>query len=129
MLSELTARTGVEPAEGSHNMGDSHVLKNRGVWKKTVWKVCSTCSRTATLEEHFEDIVEQLPAKKLRAPGVLPDASEVYISIGVFSDAQIPTADLTLRCLSISESYGAAIEVCLYESDMSKASSEAPENP
>jgi hypothetical protein len=119
-LSELTAKVGVEPDDDSHNMGDPNLLKTRGPWKQTVWRVGTGCSWKAKLEEQFEDIVEQVPPKKLRSPGVLPDASKVYLSVGVFSDDQIPTADLTLRCLAISQSYGASIEVCMFESDMSK---------
>jgi hypothetical protein len=119
-LSELTARTGVEAADGSHNMGDPHRLKTRGLWKQTIWKVCSTCSQSEPLEAHFDDIVAQLSAEKLRAPDVLPNAAKVYFSVGVFSDDQIPTADFTFRCLAISQSYGASIEVCLYSCDMTE---------
>lgn len=119
-LAELVTRIGVEPTGVSHDMGDPHVLKEYGAWEQTVWRVCSTCPRTATLEEHFEDIEEQISAKKLRAPDVLPDTSQIYFSVGVHSDAQIPTADLTLKCLAISQSYGASIEVCMFESDMSE---------
>ncbi len=129
-LAELSARTGVKCADGSHGIGDPHVLKARGRWQESAWKVCSRCAGTAPLEEHFGDIWAQLPAERLRAPGVLPSAAHVYFSVGVFTDAQIPTADLTAKCLAICQSYGASIEVCTYECDMSASADEnAPPDP
>jgi hypothetical protein len=118
-LSELTERLGLVAAYGSHSIGDPHPLKARGPRKKTVFQVCSSAGRdVATLEEHFESVAQQCSAAPLKNVGVLPADTEIYISVGVFSDAQIPTADLTKRCLAISESLGASVEVRLYMSDM-----------
>jgi hypothetical protein len=112
-LAELASRIGIEGAEGSHSQGEPHVLKNRGKHPSTVWKVCSTLPQTAAIEEHLEDVVARLPPTSL-GPEVLPQDSETYISIGFFSNAQIPTLTLSERALAIAKAYGASIETSWY---------------
>jgi len=110
-LAELSARPGVEPSDGSHDAGDAHLLKSRGTWTDTVWQ-CAAPPPTTSLEEKFEAIARRLPAEIVQQARAVID--RVYISVGVFSDAQVPTADLTPRCLAIAAAYGAAVEVKVY---------------
>jgi len=114
-LAQLSASLGVEPSDGSHDVGDAHLLTSRGTWTDTVWQ-CAALARTASLQEKFEEIARRLPAETLQQARALID--RVYISVGVFSDAQVPTADLTPRCLEIAAAYGAAVEVKVYAPDM-----------
>lgn len=113
-LTDLSARIGVESSDGSHNQGDPHLLKSRGVWKSTVWQCCSELPRATPVEEQFEAIGRRFPSARLRTPEVLPLLSRCYVSIGVFSDAQTPTVDLTGRCLAIAAAYGASVEMSFY---------------
>ena len=99
-------------------MGTPHLVKNRGSWPDTVWQLCSGTSRGTPLEEQFEAVARQLPAATLQKSGRLPEDARIYFSVGLFSDAQIPTADLSIRCLEISNAYGASVEVKVYMSDM-----------
>ncbi len=117
-LAELTTRVGSEPSDGSHSIGDPHVLKSKGAWQSTVWQVCSDLPRTASLGEHFDAIARKVSSSRLRAPGVLPNETRVYFSIGVFSDAQIPVADLSRSVLGQCEEYQASIEVRFYSPEM-----------
>lgn len=117
-LVDLSARIGIQGSEGSHSEGDPHLLKDRGVWKSTVWQICSGQPRSAHLEDHFEHLAGRLPVSRVVGSGALPDDAEVYVSVGVFSDAQIPTVNLTRRCLAIAEAFGARIEVRQYAPDM-----------
>jgi hypothetical protein len=116
-LSDLETRIGLTGSDGSHDIGGPHVLKSRGVWKSSVWQLCSDCGRAAPPEEHFENIARRLSADRLAGAGVPSDA-RVYVSLGVFSDAQVPTAELTARCLAITGAFRASIEVRVYSSDM-----------
>jgi hypothetical protein len=117
-LAELASQLRIAPSEGSHSRGAPHILKSRGEWTDTVWQCCSELPATAPLESHFEAIAQRCPFERvMNREGCLKDAT-VYISVGVFSDAQIPTALLTPRCLAIASAYGAAVEVRTYEPDM-----------
>jgi hypothetical protein len=116
-LSELTGRIGIPGSDGSHSVGEPHLLESRGVWKTTLWQLESDLPRTSALEEQFEDVYAQVPVANVR-PANLPEDAKVYISIGVFSNAQIPVAIFTRRCLGIADAFGAALEVRVYVSDM-----------
>jgi hypothetical protein len=116
-LSELTLRLGLDPSGGSHSKGEPHLISSRGQWKSTMWQLCSRKQGDAPLEEHFDDIVEQLQAgtfADLRR--LVPDA-EVFMSVGVFSNSQVPAVDLTRRCLDIADAHHASIEVKVYVRD------------
>jgi len=117
-LADLAARIGVEPSDGSHNIGDPHILKSRGTWESTVWQCCSECPRVTSIEEQFKALARRFPAEALQTPQVLPLLSLKYISIGVFTDAQTPTVELTSVCFDIAKAYDATIEIKLYPSDM-----------
>jgi hypothetical protein len=112
-LAELAGRIGIEGAEGSHSQGEPHILKNRGKHPSTVWKVCSTFPQTAGVDEHLGDLIARLPPAALGSE-VLPPDAEKYISIGFFSNAQIPTLTLSERALAIGKAYGASIEISWY---------------
>ena len=116
-VEELTRRIGIEASDGSHSKGAPHVLRSRGKWKSTVWQLCSTCARAAPIEEHMVQIAERLPPSRLGAEGVLPGDARVYVSVGVFSSAQIPTIDVTMRTLAICVEYSASLEVRYYVSE------------
>jgi hypothetical protein len=116
-LPELTHVMGLEGASGSHNKGDEHLLKSRGPWKTTVWKLCSREAREAPLDEHFDDIVAQLDPGHFQSAIQRVADAEVYISIGVFSNAQIPEAGLSRHCLAIADAFRASIDVSLYVHD------------
>jgi hypothetical protein len=112
-LAEVTSRLGVEGADGSHDMGTPQIIERRGMWPSTTHQVCSTRPRTCPVEEHLEDVLASLPPARV-APGMLPADARKYISIGVFSNAQIPTVMLTERALEIAAAFGAPIELRWY---------------
>src|SRR4051794_397580 len=86
-LAELARRLGAPPGDGSHDRGEPHLLKTRGVWEDTVWQYGSGCPRTASVPDQFRAIGAHLPSGPIT--GLLPDDARVYFSVGVFSDAQI----------------------------------------
>jgi hypothetical protein len=112
-LADLAKRIGVGGADGSHDRGAPHLLKSRGRWSSTVWQNCSTRPRGASIDDHLADLLAQVPPERV-ATAILPPDSTKYISIGVFSTAQIPTVTLSERALSIAAAYGAPIELRWY---------------
>jgi hypothetical protein len=112
-LADLAARIGIEPSRGSHTVGEPNVLRTRPPWDCTIFRLDPACAGTTPVEEQFDAIAERLPPARLLRPGVLPSDAQIHISVLVQSNAQFPTATLTPKCLAISQSYGAAIEVCL----------------
>jgi hypothetical protein len=66
----------------------------------------------------LEDIQQQLAPSTILKVGALPHDAKVYISIGVFSDAQVPSVELTGVCLRIADEYRAAVEIRFYSPDM-----------
>lgn len=118
-LAQLVIRIGFDGAEGSHDQGAPHVVKSRGKWKSTVWQLCSTRPRTAAIEEHLEELVVRLPPARVGS-GVLPADARKHISIGVFSNAQIPVATLSERALAIGVQYGASMELRWYSPNEDK---------
>src|SRR6185312_14936251 len=117
-LEELSSRIGVPPSSGAHSIGEQHRLRSRGKWKSTVWQLCSRREQADEIEAHLEDIARQLPATRLAAPGVLPDDARILLSLGVFSDRQIPVAELTRECLRIADDYRASVEIRFYTPEM-----------
>jgi len=118
-LAEVTEAIGLQPADGSHSKGEAHLLKNRGDWKETVWKHCSDRGREASLEEHLRAVFGEVPADGVARCREGLGNLDVYVSVGVFSDAQIPTADVSPDCLALCAAFGAGLEVSFYTPDMS----------
>jgi len=116
-LADLEKSIGVGASDGAHDKGEPHLLKSRGMWQTTVWQLCSGCPRTTPIEEQFAAIESQLAPAQLGA-GTLPAGARVYFSVGVFSDAQVPTATLTPRISVIAAKYGADIAMKFYAPDM-----------
>jgi hypothetical protein len=117
-LRDVEEATGIKGAHGSHDMGAPHIIKSRGVWRTTVWQLSSGCPRTIPLEEQFAAVESQLAPERLRRTGTIPTDARVYFSLGIFADAQVPTANLTPRILAIATEYGADIELKIYSPDM-----------
>jgi hypothetical protein len=117
-LDDLERAIGLDGSDGSYDKGTPHIIKSRGVWRTTVWQLCSGCPRTAPLEEHFAAIESQLAPTRLRGPGTLPPDARVYFSLGLFSDAQVPTVNLSPSSLGIAARYQADLETKFYSPDM-----------
>ena len=117
-LADLEKSIGVGTSDGAHDKGTRHLIKSRGVWRTTVWQLCSGCPRTIPLEEQFAAIALRMAPAELRAEGILPVDASVYFSVGVFSDAQTPTVILTPRVMAIVARYGANLEMKFYAPDM-----------
>jgi len=69
-LDDLTKRIGVSPTDASHNAGDPHLIRTRGVWKTTAWQFCSGCAQTTAVEDQFEAIARNLSPRRM--PEVRP---------------------------------------------------------
>jgi hypothetical protein len=119
-LADLENRIGVKGSGGSHDRGTPHLLKSRGLSRTTVWQLCSGCPRTTQLEEQFASIELRLPAARLRTEDALPTDASIYFSVGVFSDAQTPTAALNPRVSAIATRFDADIEMKFYAADMNR---------
>jgi hypothetical protein len=117
-LAAMSDVLGVQPSDGSHNRGDPHLLRSRGQWQETVWKRCSECGRGAPLEQHLRQVFDGLPAVRVAECRQMIGDLQTYVSIGVFSDAQIPTAHLIPACVTLCAEYGAGIQVAFYMPDM-----------
>jgi hypothetical protein len=115
-LADLTGRLGIASSDGSHDMGEPHLIKSRGVWRSSVWQLSSEVGREATLDDHVTALAARIPYERIKT--VLPPDARVYLSIGVFSDAQIPTVSLTPRGVAVAMSIGAGVEVRYYSPDM-----------
>jgi hypothetical protein len=116
-LDELVSRIGMPAGGGSHDRGQPHLLKSRGVWKESVWQQCAGPTRTTHLEDQFLALEARVPRQAMVPPGTLPADARVYFSVGVFSDAQMPTVDLTRECLRVAQRFNATIEVRVYISE------------
>jgi hypothetical protein len=123
-LAELVEKIGIASSDGAHDLGSPHLIKSRGKWKHSVWQLCSRAGRASEIQEHLEDIDRQVVAKQLLSDAVVHTQSEIYISIGVFSDRQIPCVNLTRECLKIAGTFGARIEIQFYFPEMDGTSSE-----
>ena len=117
-LRDVEEAIGIKGADGSHEKGAPHIIKSRGVWRTTVWQLSSGCPRTIPLEEQFAAIELRLAPGRLRRAGTIPTDARVYFSLGIFSDAQVPTANLTPRILEVAAKYQADIELKFYAPDM-----------
>jgi uncharacterized lipoprotein YbaY len=59
-----------------------------------------------------------MPPSAILRDGALPQDAKVYVSIGVFSNAQVPTIELTQACLRFTDGYRASVEIRFYSPDM-----------
>ena len=116
-LPELTRYIGLDPSSGSHSKGEPHLIASRGEWKSTMWQLCSRKEADAPLEQHFDDIGEQLQAGSFGDLRHQVTDAEVFMSVGVFSSSHVPAVDLSRRCLAIADAHHASIEVKLYVQD------------
>jgi hypothetical protein len=113
-LDDIENRIGLQGSDGSHDKGTPHLIRSRGLWSSTSWQLCSGCPRTTPLDEQFASIELRLPATRLRQKDTLPADANVYFSVGIFSDAQTPTATLSARVSAIVARYVADVEAKFY---------------
>jgi hypothetical protein len=119
-LSELSQRLGRPHSSGSHSKGDARMRDEaeNEHWKETIWRLDSDAAETDSIEEHFERLEAQFPAKDLRS--VLPPDCEVGIDIVLFFNTMTVSAHITRTVLNIIEAYQAVVEITCYPTDFER---------
>lgn len=116
-LGDITDKVGLKWSGGSHNKGDQRL--GRPPFSLTIWRLNSELNQSATLEEHFGNIVERFPPEKITVLKSIPAVS-VRINIGIFSQAVNCTVVLSNKCLDLVRQYkGIEISISYYPSKIS----------
>lgn len=108
-LSELANRLGRPPSSGSHSKGDP---RGSGQFASTVWKLCSSLSDGAAIQEHIKDIARQFPPQSFIQ--CVPEGCRVYIDIGLFFDSWNSVVTISHEMLAFINAYKAEIELTCY---------------
>ena len=115
-VAELSARLECVPSRDSHSLGERRPSFNRqdSLWDKTIWRLDSKRPSSAPLQEHLASIVKQCPPERLFRPGVLPEDSEVWLSVGVIFDGANAVVPISPKELEIINDYCATLEITCY---------------
>lgn len=115
-LSALSKRLGCEYSPGSHDKGAPRAA-GRQPFDRTIWRLDSSASNSASLTKHCESISSKLPAEEFRQPGRLPQDAKIYLDIAVFFSDASCTVNIPTGCIDFVKSYNAEIEVSCYPSE------------
>jgi len=118
-LDELSRKLGRPHSSGSHTEGEPHVRQGLPPWSKTMWRFDSAVSKTASLQEHLENLKVQFPPDELQR--LLPAGCTVNVDIAIFFDTANVSASISRAGIEIMDAYNAALEVTCYPSDFKDA--------
>jgi len=114
-LKDLTVQLGMEPSEGSHDLGSPR--GRNGSWTVTIWRLDSGATESASLDAHCQSLLA-----KARAGNVLESIRrlkvEAFINIAAFFDTVACTLTIPPSCLQVLRDYPLGLEVTCYPSDM-----------
>jgi len=115
-LADISARLGYAHSSGSHERG-KHRLGNKEPFDRSIWRLDSAASPSASLEEHCQSIAALLPARVFEHSGTLPEDVKVYLDISVFFSDASCTVNIPVTCVALAASYHAEIEISCYPND------------
>lgn len=118
-VAELSARLECVPSRLSHNRGDPRLSldSHDRSWDETVWRLESKLPARASLEQHLTNIVQQCPPERLFRPGVLPEDSKVWLSVGVLFNGANAVVPISPKEIEIIGNYCATVEITCYPSE------------
>lgn len=111
-VSEISSRLECPHSSGSYDKGSRH--GNREPSPITVWRFDSQANHSASILDHFKDIVSRLPANILDKQRKAIKDMTIRINIAVYFDTAMCTVDLPSECVDIAKSYGSSVEVACY---------------
>lgn len=118
-LADISARLGLLHSSGSHERGGRR-LGGREPFDRSIWRLDSSASSSASVEQHCESLAALLPTRIFEESEILPGDAKVYLDISVyFSDASC-TVNIPLACVALAASYHAEIEISCYPSDSTR---------
>jgi hypothetical protein len=120
-LSKLSSLIGLNCSPDSHDMGEP---KGKRKWEKTYWKLFSNEPKSATIEDHLDNIFFQMSKSSILIPEnriqLLPGDCSFYISIGIFfnEESENNLVEIVHQMLEKISFYKLDLEICLYPSNM-----------
>lgn len=115
-LADISARLGYAHSPGSHERGMRR-LGGKEPFDRSIWRLDSSASSSASLEEHCQSIAALLPARVFEQSDSLPEDAKVYLDISVFFSDASCTVNIPVTCVAFAASYHAEIEISCYPSD------------
>jgi hypothetical protein len=118
-LADLSSRLDRSPSSSSHCVGDPRLSPDATgkIGTETVWRLDSNVAKTASVEEHLNGLVAQLPPATVLRPGALSHDCAVRINIGVLYDSYTAGLSITHAALSMIHAYGAVLDISCYPTD------------
>ena len=115
-LADLSARLGYAHSPGSQESG-LYRLGGKEPFDRSIWRLDSSASPSASLEEHCQSIAALLPPRVFDHTGILPEDTKVYLDISVFFSDASCTVNIPVTCVAFAATYHAEIEMSCYPSD------------
>lgn len=108
--------------ELSDILGETTIGADRESYGYVEWRMESSVARDATLDEHLESLMSQLPVEKLNDQS-LPEDCEMRIDIAAFFDDANCIVRVPLGWLDLFVQYGIELEFTCYPCDFGRGGS------